>query len=401
MRRLIWMSCFAYLLAGFGHIIIGTVLEPMIEHYNLDYSDGGQLIMNQFLGFLVGVLFAPMIIKKIGRKATLFIALFLFAVVQLGLFLLLPWTVLLLLVPLGGAGFGMIETVLAGMIIAELKEKKASIMVLTELFFGIGALTVPIMAAVFIATGYWNSIFMAVSIIVMIGFVLWLFLRFGEYESILNKKPVNIKNNEDVIPKVRYAKPSIPLLWIGSLFFFLYVGVEMTFPNYLPSILSMTSTLSASTLALSITVFWGAMTLGRLIMIFIVDRIGIWKLFLITVTGQMITLGLFAMSPNTIISFITIFLAGFIMGGIFALGLLVINTGIPGLEDRTTSLLIAMGGLGGALLPRLAGSLLDNYPVEVTLWVLFGFAVIMTFLMSIIYRLSKKLYQQTVHKKPA
>lgn len=399
MRRLIWMACFAYLLPGFGHIIIGTVMEPMIEHYNLDYSDGGQLIMNQFLGFLVGVLIAPLVLKKIGRRAALLIALLLFSVVQLGLFLLIPWTALLFLVPLGGAGFGMIETVLAGMIIAELKEKKASIMVLTELFFGIGALTVPIIASVLIAAGYWNSIFMVVSILVMIGFVLWLVLRFGEYESILNKLPAKLKKEDP--PKIRYPKASIPLVGIGSLFFFLYVGVEMTFPNYLPSILSMTSTLSASTLALSITVFWGAMTLGRLIMIFVVDRVGIWKLFLITVTGQMITLGLFALSPNHIVSFITIFLAGFIMGGIFSLGLLVINNGIPGLEDRTTSLLIAMGGLGGALLPRLAGSLLDHYPVQVTLWVLFGFAVLMAFLMGIIYRLSKKFYQQVAHNKPA
>lgn len=399
MRRLIWMACFAYLLPGFGHIIIGTVMEPMIAHYNLDYSDGGQLIMNQFLGFLVGVLIAPLVLKKIGRRAALLIALFLFSAVQLGLFLLIPWTALLFLVPLGGAGFGMIETVLAGMIIAELKEKKASIMVLTELFFGIGALTVPIIAAVFIAAGYWNSIFMVVSILVMIGFVLWLVLRFGEYESIFNKQPVKPKKED--LPKIRYPKASIPLVGIGSLFFFLYVGVEMTFPNYLPSILSMTSPLSASTLALSITVFWGAMTLGRLIMIFVVDRVGIWKLFLITVTGQMITLGLFALSPNHIISFITIFLAGFIMGGIFSLGLLVINNGIPGLEDRTTSLLIAMGGLGGALLPRLAGSLLDHYPVEVTLWVLFGFAVIMAFLMGVIYRLSKKFYQQVTLNEPA
>lgn len=390
MKRLIWMACFAYLLPGIGHIIIGTVLEPMIEHYNLDYSDGGQLIMNQFLGFLAGVLIAPTVLKKIGRRATLLVALFLFSAVQLGLFLLIPWTALLIVVPLGGAGFGMIETVLAGMIIAELKQKKASIMVLTELFFGIGALTVPVIAAIFIATGNWNTIFLVVSIIVMISFVLWLFLRFGDYEFIFNKQTLKA-SKENRIPKVSYPKASRPLVILGAMFFFLYVGVEMTFPNYLPSILSMTSDLSASTLALSITVFWGAMTLGRLAMIFIVNRVGVWKLFFITVIGQLVTLGLFAISPNHVMSFIVVFLAGFIMGGIFSLGLLVINEGIPGLEDRTTSLLIAMGGLGGALLPRLAGSLLDNYPVEVTLWVLFGFAVMMALLMGLIYRSSKKL----------
>ncbi len=94
----------------------------------------------------------------------------------------------------------------------------------------------------------------------------------------------------------------------------------MTFPNYLPSILALTSDLSSSTLALSITVFWGAMTLGRLVMIFAVNRVGIWKLFSITVVGQMLTIGLFAASQNATFSFIIIFIAGFIMGGIFSLG---------------------------------------------------------------------------------
>ncbi|WP_353625773.1 MFS transporter [Bacillus sp. JCM 19041] len=174
------MPCvFAY---SIGHIIIGSVLEPMMAHYGLEYSDGGQLIMNQFLGFLAGVLLAPLALRAMGRRVTLLIALFLFASSQISLFLLIPWDVLLVIIPIGGAGFGMIETVLAGMIIGKLKEKKASIMVLTEVFFGIGALAVPVLAAVFIATGNWNYIFMVVSAIVMVSFVLWLFLRFGEYE---------------------------------------------------------------------------------------------------------------------------------------------------------------------------------------------------------------------------
>lgn len=390
MRKLIWMACLAYLLTGIGHIIIGSVLEPMIDHYGLSYSDGGQLIMNQFLGFLGGVLLAPIILRKIGRRSTLLIALFLFASSQLALYFLIPWNILLLVVPFGGAGFGMIETILAGMIIGKLREKKASIMVLTEVFFGVGALTVPILSAIFISSGNWNAIFLVVSAFVFICFVLWLVLRFGEYEPLFLKEAID-KNDGDEKPlKLRYPKPSAPLVVMGSFFFFLYVGVEMTFPNYLPSILSMTSDLSSSTLALSITVFWGAMTIGRLVLIFIVDKVGIAKLFFIAVTGQLITLGLFALSTHYLISFVVIFIAGLLMGGIFSLGLLVINEGIPGLEDRTTSLLIAMGGLGGALLPRFAGSLLDHYPVEVTLWVLFSLAACMFVLMLLLFHFRKR-----------
>ncbi|MDQ0207313.1 MFS transporter [Alkalicoccobacillus murimartini] len=392
MRKLIWMACFAYLLTGFGHIIIGSVLEPMIRHYELSYSDGGQLIMNQFLGFLVGVLLAPFIVKRIGRRAILLLALSLFAVSQLALFFLIPWEILLIIIPFGGAGFGMIETVLAGMIIGKLKEKKASIMVLTEVFFGVGALVIPALAAFFIARGEWNMIFVVVSLIVFTCLLLWMFLRFDEYEPLFKKELVDKDAPAPI--KLSYPKVTWPLIVLGSFFFFLYVGVEMTFPNYLPSILSMTSDLTPAILAISITVFWGAMTIGRFIMFFTIERIGISRLFVITVIGQLVTLGLFAASPHYIISFIVIFFAGLLMGGIFSLGLLVLNEGIPGLEDRTTSLLIAMGGLGGAFLPRLTGSLLDQYPVEVTLWTLFGFSVIMAILMLLIFGFRKRLIEK-------
>lgn len=390
MKKLVIMGCFTYLLCGIGHIIIGTVLEPLIHYYGLSYSDGGQLIMNQFLGFLTGVLIAPTILKLIGRRITLFFALLLFASSQLALFLLLPWNIMLWIIPLGGAGFGIMETLLAGMIIGALKNKKASIMTLTELFFGIGALAIPVVSAAFIATGHWNNIFAVVFVIILISCSLWTLLHFGQYEPLL-KRQSQTEKTAHAAAKIRYPKTAWPVIFLGSLFFFLYVGVEMTFPNYLPSILSMTSDLSSSALALSITVFWGAMTFGRLLMILIIDRVDIRKLFFVTVFGQMIFLGLFALSPHVVFSYIVIFFAGLIMGGIFALGLLVVNEGIPGLEDRTTSLLIAMGGLGGAFLPKLAGSLLDTYPVTVTLWVLFSFAVLMTILMILIRKITKQL----------
>ena len=126
------------------------------------------------------------------------------------------------------------------------------------------------------------------------------------------------------------------------------------------------------------------MTISRFIMIFVIDKVGFHRLFVITCFGQTLTLGLFAMSSTYIISLFAIFLTGIMMGGIFSLGLLVVNDGIPGLEDRTTSLMLALGGLGGALLPRLIGGIMDHYPIQVTLYTLFTFSIILTYVRIII-----------------
>lgn len=40
MRKFIWIACFIYCLNGFGHIILGTILEPLVGYYGVDYGDG-------------------------------------------------------------------------------------------------------------------------------------------------------------------------------------------------------------------------------------------------------------------------------------------------------------------------------------------------------------------------
>src|SRR5690625_6128656 len=116
----------------------------------------------------------------------------------------------------------------------------------------------------------------------------------------------------------------MPIIIAGAFFFFMYVGTEMVLPNFLPTILSITTTLSASALALSITVFWGAMTIGRLCMTFIIDRIGYGKLFVICCFGQLFSFILFGVSVTEIFGFIAIFLSVILVGVIFYIGFLVV-----------------------------------------------------------------------------
>lgn len=183
----------------------------------------------------------------------------------------------------------------------------------------------------------------------------------------------------------------MPIMIAGAFFFFMYVGTEMVLPNYLPTIFSITTDLGASSLALSITVFWAAMTVGRMLMTFIIDRIGYIRLFVVSCAGQLLSLLLFATFPTAVVGFIAIFLTGLFMGGIFSIGLLIINENLVGLEEWTTSLLVAMGGLGGAFLPKIAGELIDRFSIQVTLWSLVFCAFLLFCLMFVIFHFRNQL----------
>src|SRR5699024_4136600 len=137
-----------------------------------------------------------------------------------------------------------------------------------------------------------------VAVIVTIAIFLWLFLPFGELEPILKKESKDSAINSKNVKRQKYSRKQLPIIIAGAFFFFMYVGTEMVLPNYLPNILSITTDLSASSLAMSITVFWLAMTFGRMSMTFIIDRIGYHKLFVICCIGQFFSLILFASASS-------------------------------------------------------------------------------------------------------
>jgi FHS family glucose/mannose:H+ symporter-like MFS transporter len=69
--------------------------------------------------------------------------------------------------------------------------------------------------------------------------------------------------------------------------------------------------------------------------------------------------------------------SGLAMSGMFSIALVFANRITPGGTERTTSLLMAAGGIGGALLPRLSGWFLDRYHEDLTRWLFAVFGIVL------------------------
>lgn len=74
------------------------------------------------------------------------------------------------------------------------------------------------------------------------------------------------------------------------------------------------------------------------------------------------------------------------MAGIFAVSLVFADQVLPGKSERLTSLLIAAGGLGGALVPYLTGWSMDNLKVGGTQKLLAALALLLLGLIWTVYR---------------
>ncbi|SEO84101.1 sugar MFS transporter [Paenibacillus sp. OV219] len=385
MLRLVILGCIAYLITGLGQLVIGSVMEPMVHAYGIEYSDGGQLVMHQFLGGMVGILFAPWLIDKRGKKFVLLLSIAFIIIPEFLYSLLPPWGIMLTIAPFAGIGLGMTEAVVGSLIIGYSGAKANTAMSRVETFFGVGALLIPFAGAALIQAGLWKLSFSFVGILSAITFVLWLIW----WPKLLDRPAAETTAAAETAAAASHdmqasagnkktSKAQMRIILAScALFFFVYVGLEMSYINYLPSLLVNTNGLPESSATLAISLFWGAMVIGRLISGQIADRIGGSMYLIVTCFVSAILFVLMTVFTGVLSAFLLAFAVGFMMSGMFAIALVFANRATPGMTERTTSLLMACGGIGGGLLPKGAGWFLDQHGPDSVRWLFAGTALLL------------------------
>lgn len=371
MKRLMWFGCWAYLLIGLAHVVVGSIMPNLLEHYGKDYSAGGTLIFAQFTGFLIGVLLSPLLIGKFGKRNGLLIATGMLFVAELVYTLLPPWEWMYAVGAVAGFGFGMIEAVIGTLILVAVTEGTAVAMSRLEVFFGVGALLMPLVAGWLIRAEMWRYSFLLVSTLAFVMLLAWGKGNFKELNAVLNAREEGRKEKGSLLRQYQGSRGLMLLVFI--LFFFLYVGTEMSFVNFLPSMLIEKVGTDKATAALSVTLFWIAMTVGRLFAGIIAEKISYSRY---VISGSLISF--FLISCFALVGGLTglialILLLGLFMSGLFSIALVFANKMLPGSEETTPSLLIASGGIGGAVLPLLMGKSMDLGGAGASSWLLAGF----------------------------
>jgi FHS family glucose/mannose:H+ symporter-like MFS transporter len=386
MRKLIWMGCLAYLLIGLAHVVVGSLLTVMLDHYGRAYSDGGQLIFAQFAGFLIGVLSTPWWSQKYSRRGALLLAFGCLFAAETVFSFLPPWSWIVMFAPLAGFGFGMIEAVIGSLVIDAAKDNKAVAFSRLEVFFGVGALLMPILSSLFIVIGWWRASFVSVALFSLVLAAVWARMSFGTDidGELMKQKP---KGADEQGFGLGYGKKQAAIMSLFSFLFLIYVGIEMSLVNFLPAIFIENLKVSDAMATLSVTFFWSTMVVGRVFAGVIAERISYPRYLIYGSVGTLLFLAGFSAVMNVWGAFALVLLLGLFMSGMFAILLIYANSLLPGMTEKTTSLLIAAGGIGGALLPLFTGWSLDRFTVSGTLWILVGFSLLMFLLVMISSRM--------------
>ncbi|MEK5259396.1 MFS transporter [Paenibacillus sp. FSL L8-0663] len=400
MKRLLWIGSLSYFLIGLAHVVVGSLLPVLLEHYGRNYTDGGSLIFAQFSGFLVGVLLSPWLARSFGKRRSLVFALLLLCAAEVLYSLLPPWDWLYVVGAAAGFGFGMVETLIGTIIISGITQGTGAAMSRLEVFFGIGALAMPAIASQLITLGWWRLAFPIISMFAAVTIIAWLRGSFGPLDAVLDAvlDPQEHRDNslkrstnslKSPTEKASEGSPigNRKLLTLFIVFFFIYVGTEMSLANFLPSMFIERLGLTQAEAALSVTCFWLAMATGRLFAGSIADRYGYGVFVALSSLAATVLLCVFPLTKGTTVAFVLITLLGLGMSGIFSIALVFASKMMPGTEESTTSLLIGAGGVGGALLPLWLGNSMDRGGAVSSAWLLAGFTCILCLLGGILYAL--------------
>ncbi|CAO2650243.1 Nn.00g015350.m01.CDS01 [Neocucurbitaria sp. VM-36] len=154
--------------------------------------------------------------------------------------------------------------------------------------------------------------------------------------------------------------------WLCAAYFLTYVGTETAISGWIVSFMLRHRGAPPYLASLSSSGYWVGMAIGRLVLGFATDRIGVRRatgLYFVCALGIEI---LFAVLSSAAVSVTLMTLLGFVMGPLFPSGVVVLTRLLPGeLHVSAVSFVASLGQVGGAFLPFAIGAVVQGLGIGV------------------------------------
>jgi MFS transporter, FHS family, Na+ dependent glucose transporter 1 len=236
-------------------------------------------------------------------------------------------------------------------------------------FFGIGALLSPILVAQIL--NYSGEIIWVYRLFSLLALPLAVWTWFIRSPARQNKVSSGPKG------KVNY----VMVLFI-ALLFFIYVGAEISYGNWIYTYTTSLQLGSPASAAYLTAAFWGFFTLGRLAGIPISTRVDLLKILFGDLVGCLVSLGIIIMGSNsTTALWLGTVLLGLCMASFFATLMSLAESKLH-VSGEITGLFLVGAGLGGMFLPWFIGQTFTSIgpqimPIVIFIDILVGLILLM------------------------
>jgi len=351
---LLVLACASFFGLGVINAAIGPALPELASNTGSSLAAVGSLFTGLFLGSLAAQVFSGPLLDRLGPRWPLMAGLTMVGAGITGVAFARTLPVALAFAILTGLGYGVIALIINVTVSNLFSHRRASALNLINMFFGVGAFIAPAVAGLSLRlsgsslTALWLG---GALEILLLPLFFWKFKSIRQDEA----KP----GGPSTAGKTQLLRS--PVLWILSLMLLFYIGTENGASGWVTTYMRQTTSLAAANAALAASAFWLAFTAGRMLGALLGVR---WSTdTMLKVSLSIALLGgllIVASTGNIPLSFLGFVLLGLGLGPTFPTALAVITAAFPGASGSATSLSMAVGFVGGMVIPWLLGVMIDT-----------------------------------------
>jgi len=350
----------SFIALGLAMAALGPLLPSLADHIDVSLANVSFLFTASSLGYLTGSAGGGRLYDRYKGHTLMKIAL----ILMIGMCVLIPFFTeylpLLMVMFLFGLGQGALDIGANVNILWVYQSRVGPYMNALHFCFGVGAFLSPLVIhqVLRITDGNLVWTFVALAVLSMPGLV-GLFIL---------KSPQNPeKNTEDLKNQPTQTK----LIFLLILLFFVYVGVEGGFGNWIFTYSTETEIANEGTASLMNSFYWGTLTVGRLISIVLARKLKPSTILLGNFVLSILFLSLILIWPvNPQVIWIGSIGLGFSLSSVFPTLLSLAETRMK-ITGKVTSLFFLGSSSGGILVPMVLGQIFEyigSYEIMLTLF---------------------------------
>jgi fucose permease len=381
---LVGIAYSGFVVLGLPGGLLGVAWPSMRASFGLSLDAVGALLVAMTTGYLVSSFSSGPLLSRVGVGTLLMVSSVVAGGGLLGYALAPAWWVMILLGLVAGMGAGVID---AGLNTYFATNHRASLMNWLHACFGLGAALGPaMMTAVLDAGRSWRWGYVVVG--VLQGLLALCFGLTVDRWRLAGTGPpgANPGSTASTTGKMRSGDTlRLPILWLGIGLFFVYAGIENTAGQWPYTLFTEGRGVSPGTAGLWVSVYWGSLTVGRVVLGFVVDRLGVVSALRVCMLSVVLGSALVWWNATDVVGFLGLALVGFSLAPVF-----------PSLTSDTPQRIgaahaanaigfqVAAAGIGIATLPGLAGVLAERVGLEIIGPFLVGASVAMFLLHEVV-----------------
>lgn len=323
-----------FALTAVADAITGPMLPALARAFHLSDSQSGLLLFCFFAGMAVGALLC---VGNYARVLGLgFLAMSLFC-------LLFPWISLSLLFPFAfllGVSVGVPMTAVSLFVGRNFADRRAATLTLLNFSWSAGALVAPLLAARMLAVATWQSVyFVLAGAAATAALMVFFSLRDTAETARLTPETTGLRN--------------VRMVSLFAIFFFLEVGMEVTFGAWTSTYILRTTGTSITRAAAAAAIFWGGFLASRGLSPIMLLHLRPGVVLRIALATALASSALLLVTRSAIVIDAAFLFLGVALAPVFPVTLAVFFDRARHSSD--SRFVLAVSGFGGSVIPWIVG----------------------------------------------